>query len=155
MTIQDAYKEIDFRVITIVAGLTTIGDAIVKNGMLRDVAGLLQSLSFVGHPFLLLLVLVVVSSLIAQLLDNTLSVLLLGPIALEFARVVPLSPHCLLMAVSLGASFCFQAPFSHRANLLIIGAGGYKVRDFLAIGSLMTVALAGVLVALLPLVYSQ
>jgi len=45
------------------------------------------------------------------------------------------------MAVALGCSLAFLTPYGHPVNVMIMGPGGYKMRDFLRIGGPLTVLL--------------
>jgi di/tricarboxylate transporter len=42
------------------------------------------------------------------------------------------------MAVALGCSFGFSTPLGHSANLLVMGPGGYRTRDYLRLGVPLT-----------------
>ena len=64
-----------------------------------------------------------------------------------------LSPYPLMMGVGLAASAAFMTPFSHKANLLVMGAGGYRTVDYLRAGTLLTVFLLALIVVLVPIVF--
>ena len=40
----------------------------------------------------------------------------------------------LVMAVTLGASTCFANPIGYQTNLLVLGPGGYRFRNFVKVG---------------------
>ena len=61
----------------------------------------------------------------------------------------PLSGR-LYFVFNLAASAAFMTPFSHKANLLVMSAGGYKATDYLRVGTPLTVVVLGLLVALIP-----
>jgi di/tricarboxylate transporter len=81
---------------------------------------------------------VIAGSLISQSVDNSVGVIFLGPIALELAKYTHSSPTGFLVAVTLGSSLSFMLPTSCRSNLLVTGAGGYKARDFMRVGTPFT-----------------
>lgn len=58
-----------------------------------------------------------------------------------------------MMGISLAASAAFMTPFSHKANLLVMGAGGYHARDYLRVGTPLTVVLLVLLVLLIPIFF--
>jgi len=60
---------------------------------------------------------------------------------LNMADTLGLSPYPLMMGVSLAASAAFMTPFSHKANLLVMGAGGYRSGDYLRVGTPLTLML--------------
>ena len=52
-----------------------------------------------------------------------------------------MSPYPLMMGVGLAASAAFMTPFSHKANLLVMGAGGYRSMDYLKVGTPLTIVI--------------
>ena len=77
---------------------------------------------------------------------------LLAPVALNAGTQLGLDPHTVMMCVSLAASAAFMTPFSHKANLLVMGAGGYRSMDYIRVGTPLTVVILILLVFLVPLV---
>jgi di/tricarboxylate transporter len=63
------------------------------------------------------------------------------------------SPYPMMMGVSLAASAAFMTPFSHKANLLVMGAGGYRSSDYLKVGTPLTILVFILLVALVPVFF--
>ena len=59
----------------------------------------------------------------------------------------------MMMAVSLAASAAFMTPFSHKANLLVMGAGGYRSSDYLKVGTVLTIVLLALMVFLVPIFF--
>jgi di/tricarboxylate transporter len=44
-----------------------------------------------------------------------------------------------------------MTPFSHKANLIVMGPGGYRVADYVRVGTPLTVVVLALLVWLVPL----
>jgi di/tricarboxylate transporter len=80
-------------------------------------------------------------------------VVLLTPVALQMAERLGLSPYPIMMGVGLAASAAFMTPFSHKANLLVMGAGGYRAIDYIRVGTPLTIVLLAMLVLLIPVVF--
>ena len=55
------------------------------------------------------------------------------------------------MAVALGASISFANPMGYTTNLLILGPGGYRFRDFLRVGLPLDILVGIVGVVFLPI----
>lgn len=66
---------------------------------------------------------IVLASLFSQALDGAPAVVLLAPVALQTAGQLGIDAHALMMGIALAASAAFMTPFSHKANLLVMGAG--------------------------------
>jgi di/tricarboxylate transporter len=75
--------------------------------------------------------------LISNIVTNNAAAALMFPIAIKVAEDESLGVSPLLMAycLMLSASASFMSPFGYQTNLLIYGPGGYKVVDFLKIGT--------------------
>jgi di/tricarboxylate transporter len=58
-----------------------------------------------------------------------------------------------MMGLALAASITFLTPFSHRANLLVMSAGGYRTKDYLKVGALLTVLALALIAGLVPLLF--
>jgi di/tricarboxylate transporter len=69
---------------------------------------------------------------------------------MESASQLGISPYPIMMGAGLAASAAFMTPFSHKANLLVMGAGGYRSVDYLKVGTPLTVVLLLLLVLLVP-----
>lgn len=153
ITMEEGYKEIDWRIITLVGSMIPIGAAVEQSGALSGLVSWLGETSMLNYPLVALITLVLIASLVSQLLDNTVAVILLIPVALQTAQHFGAHPHQYALAVTLGASLVFMTPVSHRANLLVMGPGGYKLRHFLRIGTPLTVLSVAVIVGLLSLMF--
>jgi di/tricarboxylate transporter len=104
-------------------------------------------------PHAILAAIVVLSSLLSQGLDGAPAVVLLAPVVLQTAENLSLSPYPLMMGAGLAASAAFMTPFSHKANLLVMGAGGYRSADYLKVGTPLTVVLVVLMVVLIPVFF--
>jgi di/tricarboxylate transporter len=62
-----------------------------------------------------------------------------GPVALAVAETASIAPQPMAVAVAIGASTAFLTPMAHPVNAMMIGAGGYVPRDFVRVGTGMTV----------------
>lgn len=93
------------------------------------------------------------SSVLSQCLDGAPAVVMMTPVVLESASALGISPHTLMMGVSLAASAAFMTPFSHKANLLVMGSGGYRTMDYVRVGTPLTIILIALMVWLVPVFF--
>lgn len=153
LTMEEAYREVNWRVVFLVAALIPLGTAFEHSGAAALVAQWALELLGGWGPLAVLSVLALLSSLLSQLLDGSPAVVLLAPIALRLAEQLHVRPQPFLMAIAVAASICFLTPFSHKANLLVMAAGGYRVGDYLLLGVLTSLLSFGILVALVPVFF--
>jgi len=140
--IGQAYREIDVRVFVMIAGVIPLGIAMEQTGTAQLMAsGLLQIVA--GWPVLaVLLVLFALAALLTQILSDSATTVLLGPIAVELAQSLGLPPTPFVVCTALGAVVAFLTPIGHHGNLLILGPGQYRFADFIRIGLPLTVVVA-------------
>lgn len=153
VTMEEAYRAIEWRAIFLVAAILPAGIAMERTG-----AALLLAEAAIGAtgalgPYALLAALVLLSSLLSQGLDGAPTVVLLGPVVIHAAAQVGVSAYPLMMGVGLAASAAFMTPFSHKANLLVMGAGGYRAMDYVRVGTPLTVAILVLITVLVPLFF--
>jgi len=100
---------------------------------------------------LLLLAFLCAGSVLSQVIDSSIAVIFLGPIAIGLGKYTGGNQLSLLMAVTLGSSLAFMLPTSCRSNMLVTGAGGYRVGDFLRVGIPFTLVVGLALLGALSL----
>ena len=153
LTMEEAYRAVEWRAIFLVAAILPVGSAMESSGTAALLASSVMDLAGPAGPYAVLAALVLLSSLLSQCLDGAPAVVLLTPVVLEAASGLDLSPYPLMMGVALAASAAFMTPFSHKANLLVMGAGGYRSMDYLRVGTPLTVILLAVIVSMVPLIF--
>ncbi|MCA9936427.1 MAG: SLC13 family permease, partial [Anaerolineales bacterium] len=153
LTMDDAYRAIDWKSIVLVAGMLPMSTALEKVGLvdlaaqgLVDSLGQIDALAVLAGLFLL-------TSLFTQVLSNTATTVVVAPIALAAAHNLGIAPHAFLMAVALAASMAFATPVASPVNTLVMGAGDYRFGDYIKVG--VPLILIGLLasVLLLPLLF--
>ena len=72
--------------------------------------------------------------------------------AANIAIGVDANPAVYALTVALATSNSFLIP-THQVNALIMGPGGYRVRDFMRAGGVMTIIFLVVLISMLNVLY--
>ena len=85
-------------------------------------------------------------------MSNVGATVLLVPLAVNIALEVGANPAIFALTVAIAASNSFLIP-THQVNALIMGAGGYRVVDFMKAGALMTLLFLLVTMLLLNLLF--
>jgi di/tricarboxylate transporter len=67
------------------------------------------------------------------------------------AMGLPLTPFAL--AVAFAASASFISPYGYQTNLLVFSATNYKFKDFVKIGTPVSILYSSIVIALLTWVY--
>jgi di/tricarboxylate transporter len=147
---REAYQAIDLSLIFLLAGSLALGTALEKTGMTKLLANSLAGLSGVTGPFVVLAGFFLISMLISEFMSNSGTVALLGPVAISSAMQMGINPMSLLAAVVFGASAAFAMPIGYQTSLMILGPGGYRIRDYVKMGIVLDLLLAALAVYLIP-----
>jgi di/tricarboxylate transporter len=148
LTVQEAYRQVEWRAVFLIAGMIPLATAMQNTGGAELLARL--AIALVGHygPLATLAGLYLVTATAAQIIPTPAVAMLMAPIALDTAVDLGLSIESLAMTVALASSASFMSPVAHPANTLVMGPGGYHFKDYLRVGLPLTlvVFLAAVLV---------
>ncbi len=152
LTIDEAYRSVDWRTIFLLAGLMPLGLAAMETGTAAYLAQRAMSL-LTGVPNLVvLLALGALATLFTLVVSNVGAVILLVPVAVSLAEQTGIDPRLAALTVALATSNSFILP-THQVNALFMGAGRYHTRDFVKAGSIMSALFLAVLLLMLYLVY--
>ncbi len=153
ITMTEAYRAVEWRALFLVAAILPLGIAMERTGAAMLLSTTVIDLTGSYGPYAVLAGLVVLASILSQSLDGAPAVVLLTPVSIQAAQQMGINPRTLMMGIALAASVAFMTPFSAKAGLLVMGAGGYKVSDFLKIGTPLTILLLAMLVVLVPVFF--
>ena len=85
-------------------------------------------------------------------MSNVGATVLLVPVAINMAIGAGADPAVFALTVALATSNSFLIP-THQVNALIMGPAGYRVKDFLRAGGIMTALFLVVIVVVLSIAY--
>jgi di/tricarboxylate transporter len=151
LTMDQAYAAIEWRTVVLVAGMLSLGLAMSKSGAAALIANGLVGVFLPMGPLVLLAGLFLTTTLMTQIMPGAAVAAILAPIAIQTAQGAGLDPRSLAMAVALATSMAFMTPLGHPVNVLVMGLGGYRFRDFLRVGLPLTAVLFAVVMILLPI----
>jgi len=89
--------------------------------------------------------------LLTQAINGAAVATLIAPIAIITALRLGLNPRSMAMGIALAASMAFITPLGHPVNMLVMGLGGYRFRDYIKVGLPLTLLLFAVMMILLPI----
>jgi len=151
MTMEQAYRVIEWRIVFLVAGMLPLGMAMTKTGATALFAKALIDVVGPYGPQVLLLGRVTLTLLLSQAMKGAAVSAVLAPIAIQAAQQVGADPRAMSMGVALATSMAFITPLGHPVNILMMGPGGYRFRDFFKVGLPLTALLFIVVLVTLPI----
>lgn len=154
ITEEEAYKSIDTRTIFLFGGSLSLATALQKTGAGTVIADTI--LSYLGEnpsPYLLLIVILVLSSIMTNFMSNTATTALLVPIGLSLAESISADPRAVLMAMVIGGSCAYATPIGMPANTMVLGLGNYRFMDYMKAGGPLVIISIIISAILLPIFF--
>ena len=138
ITIDEAYRAIDWRTVFLLAGLIPLGLAMESSGAAAFIADTL--LAFLGgsHPLLIMTGIAVLTTFFTLFMSNVAAPVILVPLVLILGPGAGIDPRGLALLVGVCASNSFVLP-THQVNAFLMSPGGYQNSDYLKAGGIMTV----------------
>lgn len=152
-SVEAAYKTINWEAIVLFGAMLPMSLALEKTGVSRLLSDALVSGIGGYGPIVLLAGIYFTTSLMTMFISNTVTAVLMAPIALQSAVHAGVNPVPFLFAVTVGASMCFASPFSTPPNALVMPAGQYSFADYIKVGLPLQIIMGLVMVAVLPLLF--
>ncbi len=153
ITINEAYRAVDWRTVFLLGGLIPLGMAMDQTGTAEWIArGIVSGLGALMTPLTLLIVLAVLSCGFTTVISNVGACTLLIPLGISIANQIGVDPRVAAIVVGLGVSNSFILP-THQVNALYMGPGSYRTKDYIKIGGLLTILYIIILVAMIYVFY--
>jgi len=152
LTMEEAYRAIDWRTVFLLAGLIPLGIAMDQSGAAALVAdGIFRILE--GAPAVVILAATaLLATAFSLFMSNVAATVVLVPLIVIVAARTGIDPRPLALLVAVCASNSFVLP-THQVNALLMSPGGYRNRDYLKAGGIMTLIFLIVAVVVTRLFY--
>ncbi|MGC3948790.1 MAG: SLC13 family permease [Chryseolinea sp.] len=138
LNVNEIRRELDLSLLLVLVCSLAIGVALEKSGTADLLAHGLISVGKSMGPIGVLTALFVATTFLTALITNTATVSIVFPIAMSMAEQMNLSYTPFFAAIAFAASGDFMTPIGYQCNLMVYGPGGYTFRDFIRVGSLLT-----------------
>ena len=153
LTMEQAYRAIDWRAIFLIAGMLPLGTAMQQSGAAGYLADQVMLLLGDSGPWPVIAGLYVLTAMATMIIPTAALVVLMSPIVLSAMSEMGLAPETAMMAVAMAASASFTSPISHPANILVMGPGGYRFVDYIKVGVPLTIVVFITVMFLLPILW--
>ena len=152
-SVEAAYKTINWQTIVLFAAMLPMSTALEKTGVSTAIADFIVSTFGSSGTYVALAAVYFATSIMTIFISNTVTAVLMAPIALQCAIGIGVSPIPFLFAVTVAASMCFASPFSTPPNALVMPAGQYTFMDFIKVGLPLQIIMGLVMIFALPLLF--
>lgn len=157
LNMDEAYKAVSWKTVFLLASLIPLGIAVERTGTAAWIAQ--GTLAFLGNatPWVLQAAVATLATFFTLAMSNVGATVLLVPLAVNIAIAaqaigIAADPRIFALTVAIATSNSFLIP-THQVNALIMGPGGYRVKDFVKAGGIMTVLFLIVSLIMLNLVF--
>jgi di/tricarboxylate transporter len=154
LTTQQAYASISWKTVFLVAGMLPMGIALTKTNAAALLANAVVSTLGTFGTIGLLAGLFIITTLLVQAVSGAVVAAVIAPVAINVAQQTNANPRTLAMGVALATSMAFITPLGHAVNILVMSPGGYSFRDYVRIGTPLTIILFIVAMIFLPIFWS-
>ena len=151
--VESAYKTINWQTIVLFAAMLPMSTALEKTGASSMIANFIINTFGASGPYVALAAVYFATSTMTIFISNTVTAVLMAPIALQCAVGIGVSPLSFLFAVTVAASMCFASPFSTPPNALVMPAGQYTFMDYVKVGLPLQIIMGIIMVFVLPMIF--
>ncbi len=152
LSVEEAYKSVDWMTVFLLGGLIPLGLAFQKTGAAEWIATTIMNAIGSVPNIVFLLVVGLLTSFFTLVVSNVGATVLLVPLCMSMAVQAGSDPRITAMVVAIAASNTFVLP-THQVNALIMRPGGYRTVDYARAGFGMTILFLIVLIGMLHLFY--
>ncbi len=152
LTVDEAYRKVGWQSVFLLASLIPLGIAVESTNTAAWIAQQVLMLLDGVSIWVLQAAIAVLATVFTLLMSNVGATVLLVPLAVNIALGAGADPRIFALTVAIATSNSFLIP-THQVNALIMGPGGYKVKDFVKAGGVMTVLFLVVAITGLNLVF--
>ncbi len=134
VSVERAYQSIDGKILVLLGGMLPLSLALQKTGAAEIIAGQIARFGPVGGAVGTLVLFYLVTTLITQVISNTIAAAIMTPIALNLAAAQNMPPEPFVIATAFAVCTAFITPLTDGNNLLVYESGQYKMRDYVVNG---------------------
>ncbi|TAH47839.1 MAG: SLC13 family permease [Betaproteobacteria bacterium] len=151
ITSDEAYKSIEWPILTLIFGMLAISVAMRNSGLDQMLAVQLAHLGQGMSPWMMLSLVILITSVATEALSNNAIAVLFTPVAIGLAQQMGVDPRPFVVGVMFAASCSFATPIGYQTNTLVYSAGNYRFADFARLGVPMNILTWLLCSALIPL----
>jgi len=152
LSIDEAYGSVSWKTVFLLASLIPLGQAMERTGTAAWIAQEIMVILGDVPELAIQAALAVLATVFTLVMSNVGATTILVPIAVSIALATHANPTMYALIVALSTSNAFILP-THQVNALIMGPGGYRVADFIRVGSPMSLLFIVVMLTMVNIVF--
>ncbi len=152
LSMDEAYRSVSWKTVFLLASLIPLGQAMERTGTAAWIAQEIMSVLGNVPELTIQVALAVLATIFSLVMSNVGATTILVPIAVSIALATGANPTMYALIIALSTSNAFILP-THQVNALIMGPGGYRVADFIRVGTPMSVIFIAVMLTVVNLLF--
>jgi di/tricarboxylate transporter len=132
---REAYDHVEWPILIMLGALIPVSDTLRTTGASEVIATGLAHVATTLPAWGAVALILAAAMAVTPFLNNAATVLVMAPIAAQFAGDLGYRPEAFLMATAVGAGCDFLTPIGHQCNTLVMGPGGYRFADYARLGA--------------------
>ena len=131
LNVRQAVRSFDRTIYLMIGAALAAAAALEATGGALYIAGAAVDTVRGYAPSVTMSVIFLVVGLVTNVLSNNATAVLFTPIAIGVADRLGVAPLPMVVAVILAASCAFATPIGYQTNMLVMGPGHYRFRDYM------------------------
>ena len=152
LSMDEAYNSVSWKTVFLLASLIPLGQAMERTGTAAWIAQEIMIILGDVPEIAIQAALAVLATIFSLVMSNVGATTILVPIAVSIAFATGGNPTVYALIVALSTSNAFILP-THQVNALIMGPGGYRVADFIRVGTPMSLLFIVVMLTVVNLLW--
>ena len=136
---KDIKQGIDYNLILIIALGLALGTAMNKSGASDLISNAILPLADSGSILFFLFGVFILTNILSAIITSKAAVAILIPILLDVGRSMDIPDIPLVLLIAFAAAANFITPMGYQTNLMVYGPGRYSFKDFVKIGTPLTI----------------
>lgn len=148
LDIQQATRAIDRKIFLLVGSMLALGQALQVTGGVEYLSQSILASPLASSPLWTASILFIIVAIATNVLTNNACAILFTPVAVALAEKFSTSPEMhehlasvFAITVIFAANCSFASPLGYQTNLLVMGPGHYRFRDFMVAGAPLVILL--------------
>jgi di/tricarboxylate transporter len=152
ISMDEAYSSVSWKTVFLLASPIPLGQAMERTGTAAWIAQEIMVVLGDVPEIAIQSALAVLATVFSLVMSNVGATTILVPLSVSIALATGANPTVYALIVALSTSNAFILP-THQVNALIMGPGGYKVADFIRVGTPMSIIFIVVMLAMINLLF--
>jgi di/tricarboxylate transporter len=151
---KEAMSSIHWPTVFLFAGVLPLSTALTKSGAGKVVADwMVQLLGNTTNPYVIIFFFIAVPLILTQVMSDLGTIAIFVPLASAVAVKIGIDPRAAVMATIIAGCINTLTPMANPAQSMIVGPGGYKMKDYMKCGLPITILSVIVAVIYLPTIF--